>query len=242
MTQETAKTVEILKDIDGLRIVRLDYHFSNYESEVLLAQLGEGLCTLTQMRSDHKPKNFTIDPQNMDRLTAAWLQFRADNLAREKTEQAEFQAQIDATRLRAIALGASMTLDMQYDTFTLIWPDNSPLEHFNTRWVCGNTNLSLDDAAHRLKCAEEHREKAQTEAMDDKHYISTFERQRDRAKAVGGYLTADADEHDERTRYLLTFTVEHPFFNFWAKGDELTPGLVEYRLRYVEGVMKTASK
>jgi hypothetical protein len=236
MTQETAK-VETLKDIDGLRIVRLDYHFSNYESEVLLAQLGEGLCTLTQMRSDHKPKNFTIDPSNMDKLTTAWLQFRADNLAKLEAEKASFWDEIEETRKRAEKIGADMSsylTSSDYTNFTLKWPDSSPLFSFNHRWM-PNTDLSLGSVQNRLEVVEKHIQSVQDEACDKRDISSTHELLR-RAEAVDGYFTCEYDNPESGC--VLAFSEGHPFYNFWHQIDNLTAGQVEYRLRYVEGVMQ----
>ncbi len=170
------QAAEILHDERSLRLVRLDFYYDthNMQTHETLAQLGEGLVTIITLDSADKPKKYTIGTENMTRLAQAWLKFLLDCELKVEAERAEFQAQIDATRLRAIALGASMTLDTQhdtYDTFTLIWPSDHPLNRFNRQWSYGNTNLCLDDVQDRLKHAEE-------------RYISAFERQADRAKAV----------------------------------------------------------
>ncbi|HEY5003437.1 MAG TPA: hypothetical protein VII61_09815 [Ktedonobacteraceae bacterium] len=243
MTQEIAKTVEILHEERGLRVVRLDFTHYGYESEDVLAQLGEGLVTLTRMRSDHKPKNFTIDPQNMDRLTTAWLQFRADNLAKLEAEKAVFWDEIEETRKRAQALGADMAsylTSSDYTNFTLKWPDSSPLAPFNHRWM-SNTDLSLGSVQSRLETVEKHIQSVQDEAVDDKREISSTAEFIRRAELISAnFSMTDETDVNGVSAYGLTFPEDHPFYKFWERSYFLTPGQVEYRLRYVEGVLNAA--
>ena len=230
------QSAEILHDERGIRLVRLDFYYGTHGSTIeILAELGEGLVTLTQMNNEGKPRRFSLDPNNMTRLAVAWLAFLDDCKAAEEQDKADYQAKIEATRERAKAVGAQMidySDNPTYGTFNLSWPATHPLSHINRRWT-DNENLSLPEVHGRLKCVEDHMKYVQTGAVTDKCDISTFEQLDARAYAVDATLLRDAPGY-----YSFTFLPEHPFFGFWNSCELLTAGQVEYRLRYVEGVMR----
>ena len=233
---------EILSDERGVRLVRLDFYHDSYGGTYEhLAQLAEGLVTLTHMSNDHKPKKFMLDPNSMTRLAVAWLAFMDDCQTKEDAEKAKFQAETNLVKERAKAIGAIMTdyaPESNYGTFNLAWPVGHPLERFNRHWTHGNENLDISSVQDRLKHVEEHAQEAQIEAVENPRHISDYEQQVRRAHEVGGFLTSDSDDEGARQEYSLSFAAPHHFATFWRKGYELTAGQVEYRLNYVEGVMQ----
>lgn len=233
---------EILSDERHIRLVRLDFYHDTYGgTHEYLAQLGEGMVKLIHMSDDAKPKIAHIDPNNMTRLAIAWLAFMDDCKAAEDKEQAKYQAEIDTVKLRAIAVGAVMTdynPGSNYGTFNLSWPMGHALERYNRHWTYGNENLALDDVQDRLKTVEKHVEEAQTEAVENPRHISDYEQQVRRAHEIDAELMRSSSDGREHDGYRLIFKAGHPFARFWNIETGLTPGQVEYRLNYVEGVMQ----
>lgn len=87
MTKTQTKAAEILKDVNGARLVRLDFY---YGEEIgiheYLAEFNEDAVTLRYINSGAVPERFRLEPETMTRLALAWLQFQGDQEAKAQRE------------------------------------------------------------------------------------------------------------------------------------------------------------
>lgn len=236
--EEPAQTpdVEILHDQDGLRVVRLECGYIPYHGGYdFLAEMGAGLVTITHMHSKNKPRSFSLSPANMTRLAHAWLAFTAKQEHEKEIEQAEYRGQVAAMKERAKTLYATVEEDVD-GLFTLIF-ENGPLAHVYRRFQT-NVCLDLDDVKERLNAAQKMREEAQT--GDCSKGVSNY--QVDEADLQRRLDKLDVELHREAPGYYsLSFYEDHMFADFWHSNELMSIGQVEYRLRYMEGVLSKST-
>ncbi len=156
------------------------------------------------------------------------MQFIGDQEDKEHVAEDAYSSRVVAIQERAKTLYTTVE-ENEDGTFSLLY-ENSPLWHVYERFRT-YSYMSFDDVEERLNAAQIAKDAAQTGACEVSQAMQ--DRWMKRADALHMLYSKEAPGY-----YSLTVPDGyHMFDGFWYSNELLSAGQIEYRLRYIEGVI-----
>lgn len=213
------------------RSVQLSFTHHEASNTILYVDFSSYGAHLQQIYTIGENTNILLTEKELKKLIYSFFLFEQDKQNHQNEQQQQRHSRFE--ELQTIARRFRVVLEQHENYYTIKYHKSIPLAHILKCYII-NTGLTLRDIEERLAHLQQEYTNAQQGDYSkgvSNYKPPTHETFLEWATSLGMTLEKTAPGY-----YTLieNFSENHPFFDFWLSNELLTPGVLEYRLRYMK--------